>query len=125
IAARPPSTTTTSQPSLPRTRAQILRMLGSSSTTSTRPRYGFATASPATRSAPAGCRRRPRSQHDLERRSQLLVIPWLGEVAMYGTLVDGPGRDLDVAITRHQKTNSVRILHTDVLQQVEPVRFGA
>ena len=42
---------------------------------------------------------------------------------MYGTLIDSPGRDLDVAITGHKESDGVRILHPDVLQQVEPIGF--
>jgi hypothetical protein len=48
------STTTTSQPSAPSTRAHTRRIAGSSSTTSTRPRCGLAMDTISSRQAPTG-----------------------------------------------------------------------
>src|SRR5687768_7570896 len=116
-AARPCSACTTVQPSVCSKRTQARRICGSSSTTSTRPRWFF--PPPAAISRPS-----LHPEHDVECGAQLLVVPRLREVAMYGAFVDRTRGDLDIAIASDEKPHHVRIQNANVLEQVEPVAVG-
>src|SRR5689334_13660507 len=115
IAWRPFSASTTSHPSARSTREQILRIAGSSSTASTRPRCAFTTSMSFADARP---------QHDLERRAELLVVPRLQEVAVHCALVDGTHHHVEIAVRRDEKPDRVGIVQAHRLEEVEPVAVG-